>query len=397
MKGRKTIRRDMLHLIESLCFLPLWHLQRFIKRDPNLWTFGAWSGLRYSDNSRVLYEHVLANHPEIRCVWMTRNKDVYEKLRAEGKPVALCTSREGKRIQRRAGYFFMTSNRYDSDFRQMNGIRFINLWHGMPLKKIGEDAIERVREKGIWKQIKTRIRKRIIPWEFLSGPTISGSPFFVPFLQSAFMLREQDVYLVPEPRLSRLNGKGGEALITNLNAQYNNPTKVLYMPTFRDDKIGKFNPFEMAEGFDRERYEELLRQKNIVLMYKGHFLDDVKATVSNEGRIRIIGDDDYTDLYRLLNEIDVLITDYSSIYFDFLCLRKPIILFPFDMDDYLAHSREFYFNYNLMGAKKVYSWGEMEECLRLETYYPPLEEEMQRFRPLSNEDSCEDLFKIITK
>jgi len=77
----------------------------------------------------------------------------------------------------------------------------------------------------------------------------------------------------------------------------------------------------------------------------------------------------------------VLITDYSSIYFDFLCLGKPIILFPFDYEEYTSGSREFYFDYNLLEAKRVYTWSELEQCLLNKSYYAPSKEEIRRFRP----------------
>ena len=392
---KKSVCGDIVHLLQGICSLPHWCIQRLHKRDDHLWTFGAWSGLRYSDNSRVVYEYVLEHHPEIHAVWMTRSEDVYQRLRNEGKPVALCTSKEGERIQRESGVFFCTANKFDSDVRQMNGIFFVNLWHGLPLKKIGEDAMIRLRSKGKWKRFKTFVRKKFLPWEFITGPTLCSTPFFRPFLLSAFSLSSKDLWAISEPRLSRLDGHRSERLGKQLDLQYGKPLKVLYMPTFRDDKLGRFNPFFGADGFNKERFEQLLEEQNIVFLYKGHFLDDVKSDGNNKGRFRIIGDDDYDDLYRFLNDIDVLVTDYSSIYFDFLCLKRPIILFPFDQKDYNAKAQEFYFDYSLMAAKRVYSWTEMEQCLKDKTYYPPTKEELNRFRPQPIGNCCEELVQKV--
>ena len=392
---KKSVLGDLLHLLRGICYLPQWHIQRFHRRDSLLWTFGAWSGEKYSDNSRVVYEYVLAHHPEIQAVWMTRSQQVYDRLQREGKPVALCTSDEGKRIQRKSGVFFCTANIYDSDVKQMNGIYYVNLWHGMPLKQVGEDAMKRLRSKGLWKWIKTLLRKCCLPWEFISGPTLCSSPFFRPFYSSAFKLNDTDLWHIVEPRLSRLDGHGGEKLSKQLDAQYCNPLKVLYMPTFRDDKVGTFNPFQMAEGFDKIRFERMLEEKNIVFLYKGHFIDNVKSEEGNQGRLRTIGDDDYDDLYRFLNDIDILVTDYSSIYFDFLCLKRPMILFPFDQKEYNTKAQKFYYDYSLMEAKKVYSWPEMEQCLRDRTYNPPTKEELQRFRPIPMDNCREELVQKV--
>lgn len=55
-----------------------------------------------------------------------------------------------------------------------------------------------------------------------------------------------------------------------------------------------------------------------------------------------------SDIYPLLREMDVLITDYSSIFFDFLLLDRPVVFFPYDLDDYLATDRSMYFDYHEM-------------------------------------------------
>ena len=390
----KKLMRDILYAIESILFLPCWYAQKWHKRDQNIWTFGAWSGLRYSDNSRALYEYMLANHPEIHCVWMTRSEDIYRKLQEENKPVALCSSKEGKRIQKHAGVFFMTCNLFDADARFMNGIRFINLWHGVPIKKIGEDAMGRLREHTLFKRFKTWFRRRCIPWEFLTVEVVSGSPFFEPFLRSAFALSSDKLIMLPEPRLDKLVSTGKEILIQQLDRRFNYPLKVLYMPTFRDDNLDAFNPFAEA-GFDAETFVKMLDEKNVVLLYKGHFMDDTPISTDNYSRIMAITDADYDNMYVFIKDVDILITDYSSVYFDFLYLGKPMILFPFDYETYMQKSREFYFDYNLMGAKKVFTWKELEICLREGTYYRPSQEEVQRFRPLPIGHCCETIANYI--
>ena len=73
------------------------------------------------------------------------------------------------------------------------------------------------------------------------------------------------------------------------------------------------------------------------------------------------------DPYPLLKLIDVLITDYSSIYFDFMLTNKPIIFFPYDLEEYLMKSREMYFDYEeFTPGNKVFIQEDLEKAL-LET------------------------------
>ena len=137
-----TLSGILRHTIQSLLLLPQWYAQKWHKRDPYLWTFDAWSGTRYSDNPRALYEYVLAHEPAIHPVWMTNNPEISERLKAENTPVAMRNSSEGIRIQKDAGFFFCTHGRLngqsEGELQYMNGIRYINVWHGAPLKLVGD-------------------------------------------------------------------------------------------------------------------------------------------------------------------------------------------------------------------------------------------------------------------
>lgn len=396
----KQIFKDIVHSLKSIAFLPRWWAQKYQKRDPYLWTFDAWQGQRYSDNPRALYEYVLENVPQIQCYWLTRSQLVYDRLKKANKPVALINSKEGIDIQKKSDVFFAThgnmNNISEGDIRYMNGIHYINLWHGAPLKMIGDDEWLFKQKNTPYKRFKTWCRKRIMPWEFLSGTMLCDSSFFLPFMQSAFGRSYKNMMVLPEPRLDKLFLPEKESFILSLNQRFNNPTKVLYMPTFRDMKFGVFNPFTQA-GFAPKSFSAMLEEHNIVLLYKGHFLDSHADSIKGCERIITVSDTDYDDLYTFIKDVDVLITDYSSIYFDFICLRKPIILFPFDLKDYMAHSRPFYFDYNLMQARRVFSWKELAECLANKDYCPPTEEEIRLFRPIPAEHCCENIVHELQK
>jgi len=272
----------------------------------------------------------------------------------------------------------------------------------MPLKKIGNDEWDFKHHKiGLWKIIKTKFRKIVLPYEFLiprsiqNGifDTISTSSFFTPFIMSAWHVSEDHVWEVGQPRNDYLFSSKVEEFIAKLDQQFNHPIKVMYMPTFRDSQGEGFNPFDFA-GFNAVSFSRTLQEQNMVFIYKGHFCDQ-STLFSDGGRMITVGDKDYDNLYTFVKDIDILITDYSSIYFDFLLCRKPIILFPFDKDDYLTHSRPFYFDYELMEGKKVYSWTELETTLKNSDYWTPSEETILLFNSSIDGSSSERLLNIL--
>ena len=89
-------------------------------------------------------------------------------------------------------------------------------------------------------------------------------------------------------------------------------------------------------------------------------------------------------------------TDYSSIYFDFIATTKPVILTPFDFDEYIKTSREHYFDYftNMEGIKAK-NWEEVFNILEKELYYPVSEETKIKFSEYITKNCCEKLIEKI--
>lgn len=99
-----------------------------------------------------------------------------------------------------------------------------------------------------------------------------------------------------------------------------------------------------------------LKDHDINFYYKLHYVD--KSTL-NEKNVNIKQLHDI-DIYELLAITDILITDYSSVYFDFLLTGRPIIFTPFDLDDYIRKERELYFNYHeVTPGPKCRDWNEV--------------------------------------
>lgn len=395
-------------IIKGLFFLPYWWSQKFIKRDPTLWIFGSWKGMRYADNSRAMFEYVISKHPEIRAYWVTRNIEVYQKLRSMDLPVVMAGTKEGNNIQKHASVVFISWGiDNDVDGRYINGCHIVFLWHGMPLKHLGYDeGVFKKRKNNLWKKIKTKFREIVLPYECLQSiairkglfDTISTSTFFSPYIQSAWLLDARHVWEVGQPRNDKLFCDEKEKLITDIDSRFNRPQKVLYMPTFRDTYFYAhkvFNPFQCA-NFNRISFYQTLDDNNIVFLYKGHELE-VGNTVMDSDRIITISDNDYDDLYTFVKDVDILITDYSSIYFDFLLCKKPIILFPFDKEDYMAHSRPFYYSYELLEGKRVFSWTELENSLKNRDYYVPSLENLSLFNECIDDKSSERVYTSVQK
>ena len=130
------------------------------------------------------------------------------------------------------------------------------------------------------------------------------------------------------------------------------------MPTFRDSEV------EFFREIDLDKFNEFLRNNNILFCVKLHPKSKLKekfASLESENIINIHAD---TDPYVFINESHGLVTDYSSIYFDYLFADKPICFFDYDLETYLKDSREMYFDYEeFTPGEKATNQGELETAL----------------------------------
>lgn len=393
----KKLVNKILRYIGYILFRPIWWLERLVPRCKNIWIFGAWYGQKYSDNSKWLYEYVLENEPHIKAVWITKNKDIYKKLYAQNKFVCMNSSLKGIWWCLRAKYAFLTSGVVDVNAFALNGCKQIWLWHGMPLKKILNSEDVYVSEK------KKAFQRMLNPYySFTPSFTLTSSDFFVPYLKEAFMLPESKILKTGLPRCDAFFTRKKEKLVTDLKTHFPNAKFLLYMPTFRmSSQLNglPFNPFVRQFGFDEKEFVTFLEDCNIVFLYKPHFADSSVNVQINTSRFLYVTDDCFEDLYVLLNNVDGLITDYSSVFFDFLATKKPVYLLTFDYEEYINTSRSHFFNmYDEMHGMFCNNWKDFyKQILKTQSMslHNGLEEDRIKFAAYLNGRSCESLFKIL--
>ena len=378
-------------------FIPFWWIQRLIPRNENIWVFGAWYGKKYNENTKALFEYILSDDTEIRPIWITKNKIVLNQLLGDEKPVYYYKSLKGIYYSLIAGKIIYSSGKVDVNQFVINGAILINTWHGSPMKKIGlDDKFASI------SRFKTFLFKYFFPfvWEFNCDYVVSSAKFFDENLSSAFDISNEKILLSGYPRCDVLFKPSLHDFTRKINAKFGNPLKILYLPTFRSLNEA-FRPFD-SFGFDEDIWSKFLERKNAVLISKGHFVDKVVSTKSTHDRIIHVSDTDVSELYELLKDIDILVTDYSGVYFDFLLTGKPVILAPFDFDSYLAHSRELYRGYEETSSGViVYDWQELYQLLddgvdtikRIEIY----NNKRNSFNDFVDADNSKRLMNLITE
>jgi CDP-glycerol glycerophosphotransferase (TagB/SpsB family) len=345
---RKALRRILwkrggfhLFLVVRLAELPLrvlaGALARLVPRDRYLFAFGAERD-RFGDNAAYFY---LAAHPQThRYVWITGSASLVERLRAAGLAAERRWSYRGVLTCLRAGTYVISSYASDVNGWLADGTRLVNLWHGVPLKRIERDIaggpLQRIYEDR--QPMKAVFRDRTRPPDLLLAPSayIAERCF-----TSAFAIPQERCLPFGYPRtdhfFDRPDAPPDELLISGLDTWRDLESRspvVGYFPTWREGRAAEATPGHL----DLEQLAAGLGELGGHLVFKSHFITDSPAPIPSA---TVLGQHDDANAYLPL--CDVLVTDYSSLAFDFMLLERPIVYFVPDLDDY-RRNRGFYFD-----------------------------------------------------
>lgn len=298
-----------------------------IRPDSHIWLFSSTDNSHYNYNSRYLFEYVKENLPEITPLFVINDPELRNSLSSKyGKQYFIETeSIQGIRQALSAGVWFTSAGlpAYGTGLHKKRLI--INLWHGVPLKKIA------LLDPNLKKAARIYFKK-IFSENYTCILTTSHK--LIPLMARSFAVSEDKIKVWGQPRNDGLFQKNDcRKILGQLFPDLPEYTKtVLYAPTFRDYGQVQLFPFK---DFDQEQLEAFLEEKNMLLFIRTHVAEQGSAAPYLGKRIRFLGNEQAEDVTGILNIFDCLITDYSSIYIDYLLTDKPMIFLPYDRQQYL--------------------------------------------------------------
>ncbi|MFM5062051.1 CDP-glycerol glycerophosphotransferase family protein [Aeromonas veronii] len=322
----KIVSRCLQFFVYGLSFL--------IPRDKSIWVFGSFG--TYNDNSRYLFEYVIQEHKEVRAIWIS--SDDRSVLLASGYGEAYQrNSFKGLYYALRAKVYVYAAYTRDICWYASGGAYKVNLWHGIPLKKIEFDirtpplvhVFHNANLVAHFKHPHAHIRHNLV---------LSPSHYVYEYtFKSAFRLRsEAEIVISQYPRVTKIEELAKTA---SVNPDEQQRITFLYAPTWRDSG----GDFIASSGIDFDALERLLATLDAQLVVKLHPATKIACDLSQYQHILMANNK--LDPCELMAQADCLITDYSSMYFDYMVLDRPIIFFAFDKDEYLKE-REFYLKYD---------------------------------------------------
>lgn len=359
----------------------------------------------FSDNAKAMFEYLDNDFDEkYILIWSLSDEKISENLSKNGINNCMQMSIKGLYQLFRSKYLVVTHNTFGG-LKSKNQF-LINLWHGMPLKSMGF----------LDKMLSNNEKEETIRISNSIDILISTSAITRNAMVSCFGISPTKVYILGQPRNDKLFSKRNHENLAKLLKKDLSKYKkiVLFTPTYRiwDERIEGIprdnNIFNFPD-FDEGLFQKFLKDNQCLFLFKLHPQEEMqylnKFNWLKENMILVstkMLNDNLMDIYDFLGAVDILITDYSSIYFDFLLLNRPIIFVPSDLKEY-NESRGFVLEpYDFWTpGPKVTSFNsflnELSNSLNLEYY----EKERDIINTIINKhndsDSCKRIWNIIPK
>lgn len=323
-------------------------INKCTKKDDKLILF--YSDCNFIDNNKYLYDYLIKNNLNVKYKIVCACKDYKKYLSKSPTNVEFISPIAGV-------YRFLHSAHIFYSFGKLpivptNDQIVIQLWHGTPFKGFAKNQVKTANKN---LQFYTHV--------------YAASEYFVPIVEEEFQVNTDKVIICGHPRTDILYER-------TLKYDFSSFNKVIFwLPTFR-----KSNDLGMADGnqntiiptvneSDLKELESLLKKLNIKLIIKLHprqNVDDVDYNSSTY--LDFMTNDTFEqkgyDLYALLRHADALITDYSSVFYDFLLLNRPIGFTEDDVEEY-SNSRGFVVDANTFRpGKKIRNYNDLKDFIK---------------------------------
>ncbi|MDF9866674.1 CDP-glycerol glycerophosphotransferase [Bacilli bacterium PM5-3] len=348
----------------------------------NLIIFESFFGVSISDNPLAIYENI--DRSKYDCLFLVNDPKKYSDFKTVKR-------------QTLKSYFLMrkakviiNNSRMPKYWKKRDGQVYIQTWHGTPLKKLVHDltTFNMPSANSLDDYLKL-FDDDIKKWDYL----ISSCPYSTSCFKSAFQF-EKEILEIGYPRNYKLYNYttlDKESIKKKLNIP-NDKRVVLYAPTYRDNQnngLGEYY-FNSKLDFKKLQYEF----PDTIFLIRYHYLITQTNDIDYENVINVSDYSTISDLYLIS---DLLITDYSSVFFDYSILKKPFLFFTPDIDEYQDDLRGFYLDMyldfpNIPAKTNDEVIAQMKE-LNLSNY----QDFTKKYNPDKNKDCIVKILNIINE
>ena len=355
------------------------------KTDSNRIVFESFQGRSYACNPKGIYEAMILDtaYQDFKYTWVFRDINKGNTLISHEKTNLVKFESFGYYKALASAKYWIFNSNTRSFLKPGKEQVFVQTWHGTPLKKIGCDvvkegnAVTKVSEiPKIYNTEAKKISYMISPSAYCTEKLISAFHLDAYGKQDAVLEigypRNDSLFTFEKNKVNRIKEKLGIK---------EDKKVILYAPTFRDHKHSPKEGFSLEIGIDFEQLKNQLYEEYVVLFRAHYFIARQMNLKKYEGFVYDVSNiNDVNELYVIS---DMLITDYSSVFFDYANLRRPMFFFMYDYDEYKNQVRDLYFDISELPGPIVHCQEELVRAIK-EYNLEEWKEQYQRFHEKYN-------------
>lgn len=295
--------------------------------------FESFGGKSYSDNCKYIYEYMLKNYgSEYKYIWVMRDHNID----IPGNPIVIKPNAYKYLYYLARAKFLVFNSRQPIWYNKRKESVFIETWHGTPLKKLVFDMEDVHSASVTHKEDFYKVSRK---WDYL----LSDNAFSTEVFEHAFLFEKDKIVEYGYPRNDLLYASNAAEIAGKVKRKLGIPQEkkvILYAPTWRDDEYYSHGKYKFSLAIDIEQMKQTLGDEYVLLLRTHYFVVDQVDSLCGDGFV--YNGSRYQDITELYLASDICVTDYSSVFFDYANLRRPILFFTYDLEKYREELHGFY-------------------------------------------------------
>lgn len=346
-KKNVFIRKICRWLLYHYRYLKYAFIKMTNKTDSKTVCFKAFNGKSYACSPKAIYEYMLTQekYKDFKFIWVFKEPEKHSYLEENpNTTIVKDATRDYMKAMAKSKYWIHNYRVADHIYPKADQI-YVQCWHGTPLKRLGYDIVNSDNALNSTDEIRFKYKVDAAKFSYILSPSKFASEKFISAWNLKAIGKENCVIEQGYPRNDELfNAKEDDKLRIKKALGIENVDKkiIFYAPTWRDNQHDSKIGYVYKTEVDFDKLRDALGDEYIIL-FRAHYL--VANSFDFEKYSGFVYDvskyDDINDLYIVS---DLLVTDYSSVFFDYANLRCPMIFYMYDFEEYKNEMRDFYFD-----------------------------------------------------
>lgn len=350
--------------------------------------FRSFNGKAYACSPKAIYEYMLTQErfKDYKFIWVFKEPEKYAFLEQNrSTTVVQDASRAYLQAMSTAKYWIHNYRVSDFIYPKADQV-YVQCWHGTPLKKLGYDIEHSDNATDSRAEIRRKYRTDAEKFRAILSPSAFASEKFISAWDLKALGKENCVIEEGYPRndcLFHVTADETQSIKKALGIADAHKKVILYAPTWRDDQHDASIGFTYRLAVDFDKLQAALGEEYIIL-FRAHYLVASRFDFEKYSGFvyDVSGYDDVNDLYIVS---DLLVTDYSSVFFDYANLGRPMLFYMYDFDQYKNQMRDFYLDTDVLPGPIVQTQDKLIEAIRgLDGYFRVYGEKYRAFHDRFN-------------